>query len=159
MKIQSAPNQVNLPKLLPAPTPAESPTPTAPVADSVQLAAPQAEAEAKPEAELSLGQRLIKGFFQEKRVPGKETEGSPFMKLMFGGVVASGAWCTAKVIADIAGAPTLGAAIGTAALSAGALAVGYVAADLPSGLLHHWADNYAKPDAKLGFVRKFAKQA
>lgn len=159
MKIQSAPNQVNLPKLLPAPTPAESPTPTAPVADSVQLAAPQAETEAKPEAELSLGQRLIKGFFQEKRVPGKETEGSPFMKLMFGGVVASGAWCTAKVIADIAGAPTLGAAIGTAALSAGALAVGYVAADLPSGLLHHWADNYAKPDAKLGFVRKFAKQA
>ncbi|ODT65002.1 hypothetical protein ABS71_12495 [bacterium SCN 62-11] len=78
---------------------------------------------------------------------------------MFGGVVASGAWCAAKVIADVAGAPTLGAAIGTAALSAGALAGGYLLADLPSGLLHHWADNYAKPDAKLGVVRKFAKQA
>lgn len=159
MKIQSAPNQVNLPKLLPAPPAAEAPAapPAVPVADSVQLAAPQAEA--KPEPELNLGQRLVKGFFQEKRVEGKDTQGSPFMKLMFGGVLASGAWCTAKVIADIAGAPTLGAAIGTAALSAGALAVGYVAADLPSGLLHHWADNYAKPDAKLGFVRKFAKQA
>ncbi len=158
MKIQSAPapnfsNALNF--AAPKQGAVETPAPAVPV-DSVQ-GVPIEQVAATPEQ--SLAQNLAAKFFAEKRVPGKDTEGSPFMKLMFGGVLASGAWCAAKVIADVAGAPTLGAAIGTAALSAGALAAGYVAADLPSGLLHHWADNYAKPDAKLGFVRKFAKQA
>lgn len=158
MKLQSAPNSsvANALTFSSAKAPETPQSPAAP-ADQIQLGGP--EQPEKPTPEPGLLQRLKTGFFQEKRVPGKETEGSPFMKLMFGGVLASGAWCAAKVIADVAGAPTLGAALGTAALSAGALAGGYVLADLPSGLLHHWADNYAKPDAKLGVVRKFAKQA
>ena len=161
MQIQNAPTP-SLPKLLPAPSapateaPAPAPAPAAP-ADAVQLQTQETEAEARPEQ--GTFQKMKAAFFREKRVEGQDTQGSPFMKLMFGGVCASGVWCAAKVIADVAGAPTVGAAITTAALSAGALAGGYILADLPSGLLHHWADNYAKPDAKIGVVRKFAQQA
>ena len=98
-------------------------------------------------------------FFESKRVPGKDTQGSPFNKLTLGMVAAAGLWAGSKVVSDIAGSPSVGAAIGKVAVNLASLGAGYLAADIPSGLLHHWADNYAQPDAKNAFIRKFAKQA
>ena len=157
MKIQNAPTP-STPRLLPGPQKIADPeTPAVPV-DKLELLEEEATQPAES-AQQSWPQRMKKAFFQEKRVPGKDTEGSPFHKMMFGAVLASGAWAASKVALDIASSPTLAVGLGKAALSVGALAGGYVMADLPSGLLHHWADNYAQPDAKNPVIRKFAKQS
>ena len=153
MKIQQAPSP-QLQKALPAVEKTPAPEAAAPQPqDQVQL--PPA---GDTEDESWFGD-MKNAFFTEKRVEGQETQGSPFMKLMFGAVVASAAWAGTKVAMDIISSPSLAVGLGKAALNVGALAGGYLMADLPSGLLHHWADNYAQPDAKNPFVRKFAKQA
>lgn len=103
--------------------------------------------------------RLKHAFFDQKRVPGQQTEGSLFNKLTLGMVVAAGTWAAVKVAGDIASSPSLGVALLKVGVNGLALGAGYLAADLPSGLLHHWADNYADPKSKSALVRKFAKQA
>lgn len=154
MKIQTAPNpQIQLPKLTVTQT--ETPPPAVPVDHVAPPEFEDDEPAAAPKGKMSFKEWLL----HENRVPGKETPGSPLMKGLFGAVVASGAWCAAKVAMDIASSPSIGVALGKTALNVGALAGGYLLADLPSGMLHHWADNYAQPDAKNPFIRKFAKQA
>ncbi len=150
----TAPPTNNLRAATPAPAPAPEATPPA-VAPEGTPTDIWGE-ELKPE---SPSGGLKQWFFTQKRVKGEQTQGSPFNKLTLGMVAAGGAWCAYKVGLDIVSSPSLAVAAGKVALNAAALAGGYLAADLPSGMLHHWADNYADPQSQNAFVKKFAKQA
>ena len=75
--------------------------------------------------------------------PDVKSEPTPLInKLACGAVLGSAAWLATNVALQVAGA---GSVAGAVALGAGALAsaaAGYVAADLTSGVFHHWIDNY-----------------
>lgn len=148
--------------VLTTPTPdAKAPAGPQPGRDSFLITPPQVD-EGKEtvqgEAETSLGARVKKKLFQQKRADGR-IHGSIMNKIQLGAVGAACAWSAVKIGMDLAAAPTLGAALGTAALDVVGLGVGYMAADVASGILHHWADQYADPESKNQFARRFAKQA
>ena len=75
---------------------------------------------------------------------------------VWNGVVAAGAvgaaagatWTVANIVSQVAQSSGLGLA-GAAATSLAAGVVGYLAADLASGFMHHTLDNYATPKTPL----------
>ena len=84
---------------------------------------------------------------------------SPMMKTAYGAVLAAGAWTAVNIATDLASTGSPAALAGKVALNAGMAVGGYLAADVASGVLHHWADNYANPDSKNKLVQKFSRQA
>lgn len=124
-----------------------------PLVDSVATLSPTPSSAPSP-----LSARLKKAFFRQAHKDG-QIHGSIFNKLTFGAVLGASAWTATNIAAGIAGTPTVGAAVGLAATAGASLFAGYMAADVVSGVLHHWADNYANPKSENPFVRKFAKQA
>jgi ubiquitin-conjugating enzyme E2 variant len=112
----------------------------------------------QPSEELSGGQKLKKWFVSVKRKDGR-IHGSPMQKVALGAVVAAGAWTATKMVADLASSPSIGIAVGKAALDVAGLGAGWLAGDVVSGLMHHWSENYAKPDSGPAIARKIAKQA
>lgn len=135
-------------------------------ANTEEAKAPQenAEAEAAPEApvdakaEPSTKEKLHDWFFNVRR-KGDKLVGAPYHKLTYGAVLAAGAWTAYNVATDIASAATPLGIAGKVALNGAALVGGYLAADVASGMMHHWADQYADPNSGNKHVRKFAKQS
>lgn len=109
-------------------------------------------------SEPSGGDKFKKWFFGLKHEGGR-IHGSPFQKLALGTVVAAGAWTAARVVGNLANSPSVGVALGTAALDVVGLGAGWMVGDTISGLMHHAAENYVSPEAKNPIVRKLAKQA
>ena len=115
--------------------------------------------------EYAVGSEAPKGlkewfFHVDRDVPeGEKIKSSPYHKLTYGVVLGALAWSAFDVATDIAsGVGPLGLA-GKLAANGAALAGGYLAADVASGLMHHWADQYADPESGNKHVRKFAKQS
>jgi palmitoyl-[glycerolipid] 3-(E)-desaturase len=111
--------------------------------------------------ELSMGGKLKEWFFHvDRNVPeGEKIKSSPYHKLTYGAVLGALAYSAVDVATDIAGGGSPLAIAGKVAINGAALAGGYLAADVASGMMHHWADQYADPNSKNGAVRKFAKQS
>lgn len=111
--------------------------------------------------EKSLGEKLNSWFFDMDRNvgPGEKIKSAPFYKLTYGAVLGALAYSTWDVATDIAAGGSPLAIAGKVAVNGAALAGGFLAADVASGMMHHWADQYADPDSKNAAVRKFAKQS
>ena len=109
----------------------------------------------------SLSQKLSSWFFDVDRnvAEGEKIKSAPFHKLTYGAVLGALAWSTFDVASEIAGAGSPAAIATKVAINGAALAGGFLAADVASGVLHHWADQYADPDSGNKHVRKFAKQS
>ncbi len=76
---------------------------------------------------------------------------SPLGKVVAGVMLGAGVWTVANIASQVASAGPAGVA-----LAAGALVAGYAAADLSSGIFHHWVDNYPTPETPV--VGKMAKE-
>jgi ubiquitin-conjugating enzyme E2 variant len=72
-------------------------------------------------------------------------------KVVAGVMLGGGLWTAANIASQVASAGPAGVA-----LAAGALVGGYAAADLASGIFHHWVDNY--PTAQTPVVGKMARE-
>lgn len=109
----------------------------------------------------SLGDKLKHWFFHvDRNVPeGEKIKSSPYHKLTYGVVLGSLAWAAVDVATDIAAGGSPLAVAGKVALNGAALTGGFLAADVASGMMHHWADQYADPDSSNKAVAKFAKQS
>ena len=114
-------------------------------------------AASEPE-ESNTGQKLKDWFFKVRKKDDKLV-GAPFHKLSYGAVLAAGAWTAFNLATDIASAGSALGVVAKVATSGAALVGGYLAADVASGLMHHWADQYADPNSENKHVKKFAKQS
>ncbi len=76
---------------------------------------------------------------------------SPLGKVVAAAMLGGGLWTAANIAGQVASAGPAGVA-----LAAGALVAGYAAADLSSGIFHHWVDNYPTPETPV--VGKMAKE-
>ena len=70
-------------------------------------------------------------------------------KVACAAVLGSAAWLACNLAGAVAGAPTVGAALGTGAACLAAAAAGHCAGDLFSGIFHHYIDNYPNPDTPV----------
>ena len=126
---------------------------------STNAPADYVETDPNPERQLEAdGTGLKKWFFSQTRHDGR-IHGSPFQKTMLGINIAAGAWTAGKIVADIANSPTVGVALGKVAMDVAGLGAGWLAGDVVSGMMHHWAENYGEPDMKFKIGAKIAKQA
>jgi TMEM189-like protein len=109
----------------------------------------------------STGEKLKHWFFHVDRnvADGEKIKSSPYHKLTYGVVLGAMAWAAIDVAQDIAAGGSPLAVAGKVAMNGAALAGGYMAADVASGMMHHWADQYANPESNNPMVKKFAKQS
>lgn len=95
-----------------------------------------------------------------KNVPhGQPIKSSPVQKVLYGAVLGSLAYAGWDVAKDVASGGSVAGVAAKLALNGAALAGGYMAADVASGMLHHFADQYASPDSDSKFIRTFAEQS
>jgi hypothetical protein len=109
----------------------------------------------------SLGDKLKHWFFHvDRNVPeGDKIKSAPYHKLTYGVTLAAMGWAAIDVAQDIAAGGSPLAIAGKVAMNTAAVAGGYLAADVASGMMHHWADQYANPESGNPMVKKFAKQS
>lgn len=144
-------------------TPATGLTPAAVVAsepasaDALHLSAHNDNDDDIPQA--PQGKQSFKEWFTSVRRTEDRIYSSPLQKIAFGAVCASGAYAASHVIGGLVQSPSVGAAVGTAAVDVAGLAAGWLAGDVISGVMHHWSENYASPDEGPAVARKIAKQA
>lgn len=145
---------------LPSPPPVSSETAT----DTKESIAPPAQQETLDLGEKEpkgLGDKVKEWFFHVDRdvAEGEKIKSAPYHKLTYGAVLGALAWSTFDVASQIAGAGSPAAVAGKVALNGAALVGGFLAADVASGMMHHWADQYADPNSNNPAVKKFAKQS
>lgn len=123
--------------------------------------APQDSAEIGEPGDQSMGDKVKHWLFDMNRnVPeGEKIKSSNFTKITYGAVLGALAYSAYNVATDIAAGQGVTGVATKLALNGAALAGGYLAADVASGMMHHWADQYADPNSKNAAVRKFAKQS
>lgn len=128
---------------------------------STEAVVPQESTQLSSTSEKSVGEKVKDWFFKmDRNVPdGEKIKSSPFTKLTYGAVLGALAYSGYHVATEIASGAGVAGVATKLAVNGAALAGGFLAADVASGMMHHWADQYADPESSNAAVRKFAKQS